>query len=589
MSLALPAFRNFKLFMTQPSIEPHILTKATEWQSPLFDEQTRAAVAQMVANNPQELVESFYTDLDFGTGGLRGIMGVGTNRINKYTLGMATQGLCNYLKKTVPNKGLSIAIAHDCRNNSKTFARQVAEIISANGIKAYLFEDLRPTPELSFAVRQLGCDSGIVLTASHNPKEYNGYKVYWNDGGQLVPPHDKGVITEVRKVPVADINFNYNEDLISYLGSEMDEAYLEAVKNLSLNDAGKDSLKIVFTALHGTSTTLLPEALKRSGFKNVQIVEAQATPDGNFPTVHSPNPEEAAALDMAVKQAEATGADLVIGCDPDADRVGIAVRDLDGKMVLLNGNQTAAVLIDYILARLKESGKLPTNGFIAETVVTSDLIEKIGDSYGVETKKCLTGFKWIAELIREVEGKQVYIAGGEESYGYLIGDFVRDKDAISAAVLIAEAAAFEKSRGQSFLKALVNIYVRDGYYLERLISITKKGKSGLEEIQAMIEGYRKTPPTELGGSAVTQIIDYQAATIKNLADGSTTSTNLPKSNFVQFITADGDKVTARPSGTEPKIKFYFSVKAKPTGQEKYLETTNVLNTKIDQIVTDLGL
>jgi phosphoglucomutase len=575
--------------MTHPTIEPNILKKATAWQSPLFDAQTRATVAEMVANNPQELIESFYTDLDFGTGGLRGIMGVGTNRINKYTLGMATQGLCNYLKKTVPNKELSIAIAHDCRNNSKTFARQVAEIISANGIKAYLFEDLRPTPELSFAVRQLGCDSGIVLTASHNPKEYNGYKVYWNDGGQLVPPHDKGVITEVRKVPVADINFNFNEDLISYLGSEMDDAYIKAVTNLSLGNAGKDSLKIVFTALHGTSTTLLPLALRQGGFKNVQIVADQAMPDGNFPTVHSPNPEEAAALDMAVKQAEATGADLVIGCDPDADRVGIAVRDLAGKMVLLNGNQTAAVLIDYILAQLKQSGKLPANGFIAETVVTSDLIEKIGNSYGVETKKCLTGFKWIAELIREVEGKQVYIAGGEESYGYLVGDFVRDKDAISAAVLIAEAAAFEKANGRSFFEALVNIYVRDGYYLERLISLTKKGKSGLEEIQAMIEGYRTNPPSQLGGSAVTQIIDYQAGTIKNLVNGSTTSTNLPKSNFVQFITADGDKVTARPSGTEPKIKFYFSVTGVLGTKTDLAAATAMLNQKIDHIVADLKL
>jgi phosphoglucomutase len=575
--------------MTHPTIEPNILKKATAWQSPLFDAQTRAAVAEMVANNPQELIESFYTDLDFGTGGLRGIMGVGTNRINKYTLGLATQGLCNYLKKAVPGKALSIAIAHDCRNNSKSFARQVAEIISANGIKAYLFEDLRPTPELSFAVRQLGCDSGIVLTASHNPKEYNGYKVYWNDGGQLVPPHDKGVIAEVRNVPVADINFNFNEDLISYLGSEMDDAYIKAVTNLSLGNAGKDSLKIVFTALHGTSTTLLPLALRQSGFKNVKIVADQATPDGNFPTVHSPNPEEAAALDMAVKQAEATGADLVIGCDPDADRVGIAVRDLAGKMVLLNGNQTAAVLIDYILAQLKQSGKLPANGFIAETVVTTDLIEKIGDSYGVETKKCLTGFKWIAELIREVEGKQVYIAGGEESYGYLVGDFVRDKDAISAAVLIAEAAAFEKANGRSFFEALVNIYVRDGYYLERLISLTKKGKSGLEEIQAMIEGYRTNPPSQLGGSAVTQIIDYQAGTIKNLVNGSTTSTNLPKSNFVQFITADGDKVTARPSGTEPKIKFYFSVTGVLGSKTDLAAATAMLNQKIDHIVADLKL
>lgn len=575
--------------MSKIVVEPHISKRAAEWQSPLFDDKTRAAVADLVANNPQDLVESFYADLDFGTGGLRGIMGVGTNRINKYTLGMATQGLCNYLKKEVPGKTLSIAIAHDCRNNSKTFARQVAEIISANGIKAYLFEDLRPTPELSFAVRQLGCDCGIVLTASHNPKEYNGYKVYWNDGGQLVPPHDKGVIAEVRKVSVADINFTYNEELINYLGSEMDVAYINAVTNLSLSDAGKQDLTIVFTALHGTSTDLLPRALRESGFKNVHIVEAQATPDGNFPTVHSPNPEEAAALDMAVKQAEATHADLVIGCDPDADRVGIAVRDLEGKMVLLNGNQTGAVLIDYMLGRMKDSGTLPANGFIAETVVTSDLIEKIGDFYGVETKKCLTGFKWIAELIREVEGTQKYIVGGEESYGYMIGDFVRDKDAISAAVLIAEAAAFEKSLGSSFFESLVNIYIRDGYYLERLISITKKGKSGLEAIQAMIEGYRNNPPKSLAGSEIIEIIDYQSGTIKHVKTGALVDTNLPKSNFVQFITADGDKVTARPSGTEPKIKFYFSVKGQLQAKGDFAKITASLNAKIDRIIQDLNV
>ncbi len=569
--------------------DPSILEKAKNWLSPAFDEATRNSVQQMIDTNSPELVESFYTDLDFGTGGLRGIMGVGTNRINRYTLGMATQGLCNYLKRVSPGKQLSIAIAHDSRNNSKPFARQVAEVIAANGIKAYLFEDLRPTPELSYAIRHLGCDSGIVLTASHNPKEYNGYKVYWNDGGQLVPPHDKAVIAEVRKVTVGDIHFDFDESLINYIGIEIDEAYLNEVANLSLNNAGKEDLKIVFTPLHGTSVTLLPKALEKTGFKNVHVVQEQATPDGNFPTVPSPNPEEAAALDMAVKLAEETGADMVIGCDPDADRVGLAVRNLDGEMVLLNGNQTGAVLIDYILDQLQQKGDLKPTDFITETVVTSDMIEKIGEHYGVTVKKCLTGFKWIAELIRDAEGKEKHLVGGEESYGYLVGDFVRDKDAISSAVLLAEAAAYYQSKGSSFYEHLVDLYTRNGFYLERLISITKKGKSGLEEIQSMIEGLRANPPKSLGGSAVTTLLDYKTGERKNTATGEVSSIGLPSSNFIQFITADGDKITARPSGTEPKIKFYFSVKQSLKSKAAFKETYTALNAKIDLIATELGL
>lgn len=575
--------------MNAAVIEPQIIDKAHYWLRPFFDQATREKVEHLLDNDPQELIESFYTDLDFGTGGMRGIMGVGSNRINKYTLGQATQGLSNYLKSKVVGKQISVAIAHDCRNNSKSFARNVAEVFAANGIKVYLFSDLRPTPELSFAIRHLGCDSGIVLTASHNPKEYNGYKVYWNDGGQLVPPHDKGVISEVRKVRIEDINFNFDEKLIEYIGEEIDRKYLDEVKKLSLCDEGKADLKIVFTSLHGTSITLLPKALKENGFTQVHIVPEQIETNGNFPTVKSPNPEEAAALELAVNLARKVDADLVIGCDPDADRVGIAVKDLNGDMVLLNGNQTAALLVHYILHKHKENNTLPSHAFIAETVVTTDLIEKIGTSFGVNTKKCLTGFKWIAELIRETEGKEKYIVGGEESYGYLIGDFVRDKDAISAAVLLAEVAAWANAKGSSFYKELINLYVKHGYYLEHLVAITKKGKAGLEEIQKMIEGLRSNPPKQLGGSDVVEIIDYKSQISKNLITGKESPTRLPSSNFIQFLTAEGDKITARPSGTEPKIKFYFSVKSPLAALEEFDNATKQLKSKISNIVLELGV
>lgn len=574
--------------MNAPKVEQYIIEKAEKWLSPVFDDQTRDKVKNMLASDPAELIESFYTDLDFGTGGLRGIMGVGTNRINRYTLGQATQGLSNYLKKNIKKPNLSVAIAHDTRNNSKTFARQVAEVLAANGIKAYLFNDFRPTPLLSFAVRHLGCDAGIVLTASHNPKEYNGYKVYWNDGGQLVPPHDKGVIAEVREVKMEEVKFNFDDSLVEYLEDSVENAYLDQLKKLSLSNVGKKDLKIVFTALHGTSVHLLPKALHSAGFSHVQTVVAQDIPDGNFPTVKSPNPEEAAALDLAVQQAEKAGADIVIGCDPDADRVGIAVRNTEGKMELLNGNQTGSLLVDYVLKMNQQNGTLPTNGFVAETVVTTDLIEKIATYYGVPTKKCLTGFKWIAELIRLGEGKESYIVGGEESYGYLIGDFVRDKDAIASAVMIAEVAAHAKANGKTLLDELIEIYVRNGFYLEHLISITKTGKAGLEKIQEMIEGYRNTPPAQLGGSDVVEILDYKSGVAKNVKTGKSQKINLPASNFVQFITADGDKVTARPSGTEPKIKFYFSVKAQLLSKKEFALTKLQLQKKINSIISDLG-
>ncbi len=447
---------------------------ATLWTSDLFDAETRAAAQSMLDAGGDTLIEPFYKDLDFGTGGMRGIMGVGTNRINPYTLGLATQGLAVYAQQSMGRTDLKAAIAFDSRNNSKAFARKVAEVLSANGVHTYLFEDLRPTPELSFSVRELGCDFGIVLTASHNPKEYNGYKVYWNDGGQLVPPHDKGVIEQVRATRFQDIRWDANEALIETVGSELDEKYTDMIAGLSLSNAGKTDLNIVFTALHGTSIISVPPALAKAGFTNVQLVEAQSTPDGNFPTVASPNPEESAALAMAVAQAEATGADLVIGCDPDTDRVGIAANDGTGKMQLLNGNDTAALLVHYILNAYKENGTLPSNGFTAATVVTTDLIADISAAYGVPCYRCLTGFKWIADIINHKPEEQ-FLVGGEESYGYLIGDAVRDKDAVASAVMIAEMAANAKAQGRTVLQQLEAIHREFGQYQERLISITKKG------------------------------------------------------------------------------------------------------------------
>ncbi|MEY2970987.1 MAG: hypothetical protein RLZZ599_1360, partial [Bacteroidota bacterium] len=493
-----------------------IATKnATLWTSELFDTETRAAAQAMLDAGGDALIEPFYKDLDFGTGGMRGIMGVGTNRINPYTLGLATQGLAAYAKAHFEGKSLKAAIAYDSRNNSKAFARKVAEVLSANGVYTYLFEDLRPTPELSFSVRELGCDFGIVLTASHNPKEYNGYKVYWNDGGQLVPPHDKAVIEKVRATSFQDIRWDAIEALIETVGIELDEKYTDMIAGLSLSNAGKNDLNIVFTALHGTSLVSVPPALAKAGFTNVQLVEAQSTPDGNFPTVASPNPEESAALAMAVAQAEATGADLVIGCDPDTDRVGIAANDGTGKMQLLNGNDTAALLVHYILDAYKENGTLPPNGFTAATVVTTDLIADISAAYGVPCYRCLTGFKWIADIINHKPAEQ-FLVGGEESYGYLIGDAVRDKDAVASAVMIAEMAANAKAKGRTVLEQLEAIHREFGQYQERLISITKKGRSGAQEIADMMTALRNNPPKTLAGSPVIIAIDHSNSTQTDL-------------------------------------------------------------------------
>ena len=559
---------------------------ATLWTSDLFDAKTRAEARELLDQGGDALIEPFYKDLDFGTGGMRGIMGVGTNRINPYTLGLATQGLAAYAQTFFNRKPLKATIAFDSRNNSKSFARKVAEVLSANGVHTFLFEDLRPTPELSYAVRELGCDFGIVLTASHNPKEYNGYKVYWNDGGQLVPPHDSAVIEKVRATRFEDIRWNANEALIETVGTAVDDKYIDMVAGLSLNNVGKTELDIVFTALHGTSIVSVPPALAKAGFTNVQLVEAQSTPDGNFPTVASPNPEESAALAMAVAQAEATNADLVIGCDPDTDRVGIAVNDGTDKMQLLNGNDTAALLVHYILDAYKTNGTLPANGFTAATVVTTDLIADISAAYGVPCYRCLTGFKWIADIINNKPEEQ-FLVGGEESYGYLIGDEVRDKDAVASAVMIAEMAANAKAQGRTVLQQLEAIHREFGQYQERLIAVTKKGRSGAQEIADMMTALRNDPPKTLAGSPVIIAIDHGKSTQTDLLTGATSSTELPASNVLQFITETGDKVSARPSGTEPKIKFYFSVRA--TTGDSHAETKAELERKIDTFIEELNL
>jgi len=559
---------------------------ATLWTSDIFDEATRAEAQALLEKGGDDLIEPFYKDLDFGTGGMRGIMGVGTNRINPYTLGTATTGLINYAKETYGREDLKAVIAYDSRNNSQSFARKVAEVLSANGVYTYLFEELRPTPELSFAVRELGCDFGIVLTASHNPKEYNGYKVYWNDGGQLVPPHDGGVIAKVRQTGFEDINWNANEDLIETIGEAIDSKYIANVVAQSLNNDGKEDLKVVFTALHGTSIVSVPPALKASGFTNVHIVEEQATPDGNFPTVASPNPEEGAALAMGIAQAEASSSDIVIGCDPDTDRVGIAVNDGTGKMQLLNGNDTAALLVHYVLSQADANNAVPANPFTAATVVTTDLIAKISERYNIPCFRCLTGFKWIADIINN-KPEMNFMVGGEESYGYLIGDSVRDKDAVASAVMIAEMAAYAKAQGRTVLEQLEAIHREFGQYQERLISITKKGRSGAQEIADMMTALRNDPPKTLAGSPVVIAIDHSNSTQTDLRTGATTSTELPASNVLQFITEAGDKVSARPSGTEPKIKFYFSV-CTTTG-DSHAATKAELERKIDTFIEELNL
>ena len=536
------------------------MERAKVWLGEHYDEATRDEVQHLIDTDLELLEDAFYKDLEFGTGGMRGIMGVGTNRINRYTLGAATQGLANYLKKQFPDKEKSVAIAYDVRNNSELFARIVADILTGNAIKVHLFESFRPTPELSFTVRHLKCDAGIVLTASHNPPEYNGYKVYWNDGGQIVPPQENEIIAEVGNVQPHQIQFHGNDRLLNVIGKEIDDLFIEAsIRNIGFTNKGKEEVKIVFTPIHGTSIAIIPEALKRAGFTNVHIVEEQAVPSGNFPTVQSPNPEEPAALKMAIDLANEIDADIVIGTDPDADRLGIAVRNFHGKMVLLNGNQTNTVLTDYLLEQRQNDGMDGTE-FIGSTIVTSDIFYDLAEYYNVECKVGLTGFKWIADMIRKAEGKQKFIGGGEESFGFMVGDFVRDKDSVTSTLLACEIAANAKANDSSFFEELLTIYTKTKFYLEDLISITKRGKDGAAEISQMMANFRANPPASFDGSKVIRLDDYQISISKNLVTGEEKTIDIPKSNVLIFYTEDGSKIAARPSGTEPKIKFYFSVK-----------------------------
>jgi phosphoglucomutase len=575
---------------TNQMIDPEILSRAKSWLGPAFNEETRKEVEALISESGNSLVDAFYKDLEFGTGGLRGVMGAGTNKMNIYTVGMATQGLANYLLEVYPNDPIRVVIAHDSRINSRLFAETTAGVFSANGIEVYLFEGLRPTPELSFSVRALAAQAGIVVTASHNPKEYNGYKVYWKDGGQLVPPHDKNTITEVRKISGPEhVKFTPDPSKIHSLGADMDAQYWDAVSNLSLNDAGKNQLKIVYTPIHGTGINGVPQVLKKMGFTQVEVLESQKTPDGNFPTVHSPNPEEAAALNLAIERAKETNADLVLGTDPDADRVGIALRSKNGEMVLMNGNETAAILVHYILSQKQKRGELKGKQFVAKTIVTTDLISEIARHYNVAVYECLTGFKYIAELIREKEGIEEYLVGGEESYGYLISDFVRDKDAISSAALIAEAAAWSGSQGMTLLDYLEQIHRECAAYKEDLVSITKKGKSGADEIRQMMEDFRHKPFERINGQAVSFIRDYQSGKEKNLKTGEVRPIDLPTSNVFQFILDDASVITARPSGTEPKIKFYISTRSKVDGNSDYAAIQKGLEEKIAGIKKALDL
>ena len=546
------------------------MERAQAWLTDQYDEETRKKVQYLIDNDPNELTESFYRNLEFGTGGLRGIMGVGTNRMNIYTVAMATQGFANYIKKMNPGvSDLRVAIAYDCRNNSPSFANITADVMSANGIKVFIFDCLRPTPELSFAVRELKCHAGVMVTASHNPKEYNGYKAYWNDGGQLVSPHDKNVIAEVEKIlDPSMVNFKRNPELITVLGEEFDDIYLNKVFGLSLSldliKKHKD-LKIVYTPIHGTGRRLVPEVLKRKGFENVYCVEEQMVVDGDFPTVKSPNPEEPAAMALAVKKAQEINADLVLATDPDADRVGVAVKNDKGEFILLNGNQAASVFLYYLLTRWNELGKLTGKEFVVKTIVTTELLFEIAKKFDVDRYDVLTGFKFIADKILALEGQKQFIVGGEESYGYLAGDFVRDKDAVIATSLLAEAMAWAAEQGKTFYELLCDIYREFGLYKEKLVSLTKKGISGTEEIKAMMAKFRNTPPTEIVGEKVVEIRDYKTLEAKDVLTGKVTPINLPKSDVLQFFTETGSKISIRPSGTEPKIKFYFSMKGKIEG------------------------
>lgn len=569
-----------------------IETKVNAWLEGNYDDATKAEIKKLQAENPNEITESFYRNLEFGTGGLRGIMGVGTNRMNKYTVGIATQGYANYLHEKVTDE-IRVVIGHDSRNNSRFFAETVAKVMAANGIKAFLFDALRPTPEISFAIRTLNAHGGVVCTASHNPKEYNGYKAYWDDGGQLVPPHDKNVIIEVEEIKSPnEVHWTGHEENITIIGENMDSQYVNMVKSLSVYPdviAKQHDLKIVYTPIHGSGIMLVPKVLTAFGFDNVTIVQEQATPDGNFPTVASPNPEEQSAMQLGLEKAKEIDADILLGTDPDADRVGIAIKNPKGEWVLMNGNQTAVLAFNYMLEARKAKGINQPNDMIVKTIVTTEMTNAIAAANNVKCYDVLTGFKWIAELIKEKEGKENYIVGGEESYGLMIGDKVRDKDAVSAVALLCEMAAYEKDKGRSLYEKLVDLYVQFGCYKEHLISITKKGMNGQKEIADMMEGYRHNPPKQLGGVEVTKLLDYEKRIGTNLLNGKTFDIELPKSNVLQFVLADGSKISARPSGTEPKIKFYFSVKTPLASADDFDAVWAGLDEKIKAIIKDMNL
>jgi phosphoglucomutase len=570
-----------------------IQAKINVWLNGNFDEQTKYDIRQLQKENPDQLADAFYKDLEFGTGGLRGIMGVGTNRMNKYTVGMATQGYANYLKQSFPNEQVKVSIAHDSRNNSRFFAETTANVFAANGIKVFLFDSLRPTPELSFAIRHLKCQGGVVCTASHNPKEYNGYKAYWNDGAQLVPPHDKNVIKEVEKIASVDnVMWTGSSENITIIGKDMDEAYMEMVKGLSVYPEiiqKQNDLKIVYTPIHGSGIKLVPEVLKRFGFTNVHIVKEQMEPDGNFPTVGYPNPEEKETMSIGLQNAQELDADILLGTDPDADRVGIGVKDNHGEWVLMNGNQTAVLAFNYMIEARKAKGIARPNDMVIKTIVTTELIDKIAQHNSVKCYNVLTGFKWIAEMIREKEGKENYIIGGEESFGLMIGDKIRDKDAVSAVALLCEMAAYEKEKGRSLFEKLLDLYIQYGFYLEDLISITKKGMDGQKQIAAMMEDFRNNPPKMIDGLPVIELLDYEKRVGKNLATDETWEIALPKSNVLQFVLASGDKISARPSGTEPKIKFYFTVNAKLGSADEFDAMQVQLQEKIQRIILEMNL
>lgn len=567
--------------------------KISLWLTGNYDQATKDEISRLQQENPNELTESFYRNLEFGTGGLRGLMGVGTNRMNKYTVGMSTQGFANYLKKSFPNQPVKVAIAHDSRNNSRFFAETAANVFAANGIKVFLFQSLRPTPELSFAIRHLHCQGGLVCTASHNPKEYNGYKAYWDDGGQLVPPHDKNVIAEVEKIAgIDEVKWGGGEMNITMIGKDIDEAYIAMVRSLSVYPEvieRQHNLRIVYTPIHGTGIKLVPEVLQRFGFTNVHVVDEQATPDGNFPTVVYPNPEESEAMSIGLRKAQSIDADILLGTDPDADRVGIGVKDKKGQWILMNGNQTAVLAFNYMIEARKAKGIAGPHDMVVKTIVTTELIDEIARQSGVKCYNVLTGFKWIAELIKEKEGKENYVIGGEESYGLMIGSQIRDKDAVSAVALLCEMAAYEKDKGRTLYDKLIELYVQFGFYKESLISITKKGMNGQKEIAEMMSVYRNHPPVSINGSPVVQLLDYELRTGKNLQTGESWAIALPTSNVLQFILADGSKISARPSGTEPKIKFYFSVHAKLPSAADYERVNAELSARIDGIIRDMNL